>query len=290
MARGCCASTGLVFATIALVLALIANVSQINGTLVPRQLSIVELSTTGLQDAISAANDIGITNLTDVYAKPSEDTATRDSNHDGLRLSYSYGFWSRCAGASQGSPDYCTPRAFGAEFSPATQLLADLPDKYAAAFNKTVPASIFTDNGYLQDFTRAASLLAFAGSAAVGLGWLLAFLPWKFFFAASAVFSLVGTLALAISAVIYTIIVSRVSAAVADATVEGVKLGLTVSMGKGLYLLWGATAASLVSVLSLTFACCCGRKKEEKVKPTKFDKKAGKQRQMEKNYNALGHY
>lgn len=291
MGRGFCPSVGLVFATLSLILALIANVSQINGTLVPRHLSLITLSTTGFQDALAAANDLGITNLTDLYAKPAESTATREGSHDGLREEYSYGVWSFCAGASQDSPDYCTPRRFGAPFSPVAQLEADLPEKYTDQFTKTLPSSIFTDNTYLENFTKAASLLAFAGSAAVGLGWLTSLLPWSFFYALSSIVSLIGTLALAVSSVIYTIIVSRVSAALADATVEGVKLGLTISMGTGLYLLWAATGCSLLSVLALTIACCCGRKnKEDQVKPVKFDKKAGKQRQMEKNYNALGHY
>ncbi len=168
-----------------------------------------------------------------------------------------------------------------------TQLQADLPEKYQDEFKKTIPESIFTDNSYLQTFTKAASLLAFVGSAAVGLGWLFSLLPFKFFFALGAIFSLLGTAALAVSSVIYTIIVEKVRAAVSDVTVEGVKLGITVNEGTGLYLLWAATGCSLISVLSLTFACCCGRSKtkEEKVK---FDKKAGKQRQLEKNYNQLG--
>jgi len=106
MARGCCASTGLVFATLALILALIANVSQINGTLVPRHLSLITLETDGFLDALSAANDLGVTNLTDVYAATSKNTATRQPNHDGLRKSYSWGLWSYCAGSTQDSPDY----------------------------------------------------------------------------------------------------------------------------------------------------------------------------------------
>ena len=192
-------------------------------------------------------------------------------------------------------PDCCfpaacsTPRAFGASFAPATQLLADLPAKYADEFTKTIPKSIFTDNGYLEDFTRAASLVGFVGSAAIGLAWVFALPPWRFFVVLSALLQLLGTAALAVASVIYTIIVYKVQDALAGVKIEGVAVGLALSIGTGLYLLWAATGVSLLSLMALTFSCCCGRSnnKEDKVKS---DKKRGKVRQMEKNYNSLGHY
>lgn len=41
-------------------------------------------------------------------------------------------------------------------FEPAAVLYGDVPSAYLATFNSTVPASVFTDDGYLGRFTQAA--------------------------------------------------------------------------------------------------------------------------------------
>lgn len=271
-----CAGFGILLTTVAVVLTIIANVAQINGTLIPRQIALVTLNTEGFLDAISAANDMGITNLTDVYvAKSANDTATREGKHDGLRESYSWGLWSYCAGSDDSFPDYCTPCAFGARFQPAAVLLADLPEKYAQEYNATIPANIFTEDSYLGMLTHASSLLAFAGAVAVGLGWLLSMIAFKWTFIFAALLQLVGALCLAVSAVVYTIIASKVQDALKDVKIDGVALGLSLAYGKALWILWAGAIAAVLAVVPLLIACCLGRSdKPRKGKGKKNEKNA----------------
>lgn len=278
-----CAGFGILLTTLSVVLLIISNVAQINGTLVPRQLALLTLNTEGFLDALSAANDLGITNLTDVYAPASKETSTREGNHDGLRESYSWGLWSYCAGADDSVPDYCTPRAFGARFQPAATLLADLPEKYAQEYNATIPANIFTEDGYLGMFTHASSLLAFAGAVAVGLGWLTSMFAFRCMFVISALLQLVGALCLAVSAVVYTIIASKVIDALKDVKVQGVSIGLALVYGKALWILWAAAIASVLAVVPLSIACCLGRSDEPRAKK-------GKGKKNEKNAPGLYPY
>lgn len=286
MARGCCASFGLVLTTIALVLALIAQVSQINGTIIPRHLSLISLDTSGFLGALSASSGDGVANLTSIYATASNETATRLPDHDGLRQRYQFGMYSYSAfGDSQDSPDYVTPRGFFSSFAPATALLADVPTKYSAVVKGALPDNVFTEDEYLGTITKAANAVAFVGTATLAIGWLFALIPAQCLAGFSALLSLISTLCLIASSAVYLVIVSKVQAAVQDVKIDDVALGLSVSYGTGLWLLTAAAFLELFALAAMTIACCCGRtEKKDKGKATKRSKKD------EKNAPALYPY
>lgn len=67
--------------------------------------------------------------------------------------------------------------------------------------------------------------------------------------------ALLSFLSLGVGLTIYTVIISRVISGINTATVQGVDLGIQVSYGYSLWILWAATAAMLFSVLPFAIAC-----------------------------------
>lgn len=90
---------------------------------------------------------------------------------------------------------------------------------------------------------------------------LIAFIAHRFAFVLCTLLSILSALSLAIGLVIHTVIYSRVIAAINDATVSsGVNIGITITYGNALWILWASAAAMLLSILPFAIACCTGRK------------------------------
>ncbi|SCV72446.1 BQ2448_3983 [Microbotryum intermedium] len=244
----CCAGFGILLAVASVILLVFTNVAQLTPSTILRHLRIVTITTTGLAAALGNVNDL--------YDTASGYIGGRsvNGNHEGLRLTYEWGIWSYCTtGGSIGGPrSYCTKRSFGFEFRPALALLGDVPTQYEDALDAALPNNVFSDDKYLGRFTKAANYLVFIGSILAALAMLVGFGAHRFAFFFGAVVSLLAFLMLAVGAVIYTVLISRVKAAVNNVTVSGVALGIKVAYGNALWLLWGATAAAFLAIIPCT--------------------------------------
>lgn len=259
----CCAGVGIFFSWAAVILLVFGNIAQINPNSVPRHLRIVSIDTSGLADALSAASGASASNFTDLYNKntPYYTKHPVDARHDGLRKTYEWGLWSFCSsnGGIGDDRSYCEDASIKPAFQPAKVLMADIPQDYSSALDETLPDNVFTADGYLGNFTQAASYLIMVGSLATALAALFALFARRCAFSLATIFSIIAFLGLAIGLVIYSVIFSRAIQAINDATVSGVNVGITLSYGNALWILWAACGCMLLTIPSNALACCFGR-------------------------------
>ncbi|GAA5938649.1 SUR7/PalI family protein [Sporobolomyces koalae] len=259
----CCASFGILFSWAAVILLVFGNIAQINPNSVPRHLRIVSIDTSGLAQALTTASGAAAANFTDIYNSntPYFTKDADEARHDGLRKTYEWGLWSYCAtnGGVGADRSYCEDATIHPAFQPAKVLMADIPQDYTNALSETLPNNVFTADDYLGRYTRAASYLIMIGSLATAIAALFALFARRCAFSLAAIFSIIAFLALAIGLIIYTVIFSRAIDAINDATVSGVNVGITLTYGNALWVLWAACGCMLITIPSNALACCFGR-------------------------------
>ncbi|GAA5943596.1 hypothetical protein JCM10213_008917 [Rhodosporidiobolus nylandii] len=269
-----CASIGILFSFAAVILLVFGEISQINSDLIPRHLRLVHIDTSGLGTALaSAAKSSGVniagasSNFSDIYdAAPVGEgyfvKRTDEARHDGLRKSYEWGLWSYCTtNGDLGAPrSYCIERSIdGPRFEPAEVLLQDIPSEYADLLKQVLPENVFTASDYLRDYTRGATYATMVGALSAALAALIGLFARKFAFVLAALFSILAFLGLAVGNIIYSVIINRAIDAINKATVEGTDVGIAVSYGNALWIMWAATGLMLFSILPFAISCCTGR-------------------------------
>ncbi|GAA5830086.1 hypothetical protein JCM5353_000703 [Sporobolomyces roseus] len=260
----CCAGSAIVFTWAAVLLLVFSNIAQINPNSVPRHLRIVSIDTSGLAEALSASSGAAISNFTNIYAPDNTPYFTKNSEetrHDGLRKTYEWGLWSYCSsnGAVGEDRSYCEDASIYPAFQPAKVLLGDIPSDYSNQLQETLPENVFSASDYLGHYTRVASYLILVGSLSTALAAIFALFARRCAFTLAAIFSIISFLALAVGLVIYTVIFERAIQAINDATVSGFKVGLTLSYGNALWILWAACGCMLFAIPPTALACCFGR-------------------------------
>ncbi|GAA5921737.1 hypothetical protein JCM6882_004427, partial [Rhodosporidiobolus microsporus] len=111
----------------------------------------------------------------------------------------------------------------------------------------------------LNDYTRGATYASMAGALAAALCALISLFARRGAFILACLLSIVAFLGLAVSNVIWTVIVNRAKDAINGATANGVDVGITVEYGNALWILWAATGLMLLSIAPLAISCCTGR-------------------------------
>ncbi|GAA6014566.1 hypothetical protein JCM11491_004543 [Sporobolomyces phaffii] len=259
----CCAGFAIFLSWAAVILLVFGNIAQINPNSVPRHLRIVSIDTSGLANALAKASGASASNFTDLYNAntPYYTKASDEARHDGLRKTYEWGLWSYCSsnGGVGDDRSYCEDATIYPAFQPAKVLMADIPQDYSNALSETLPNNVFTADDYLGNYTRAASYLVMAGSLATALSALVALFARRCAFSLATILSIIAFLGLAIGLIIYTVIFERAIQAINDATVSGVNVGITLTYGNALWILWAACGCMLLTIPSNALACCFGR-------------------------------
>ncbi|GAA6040837.1 hypothetical protein JCM8097_007740 [Rhodosporidiobolus ruineniae] len=267
-----CASIGILFSFAAVILLVFGEISQINSDLIPRHLRIVHIDTSGLATAMSAAaKEAGVTingnDFNNIYAPASVADEyyvkkTNESRNAGLYKGYEWGLWSYCTtnGDLGSARSYCIERSIdGPRFQPAEVLLQDIPTEYADLLKQVLPENVFTASDYLGSYARGATYATMVGALAAALCALIGLFARKLAFILASVLAIVSFLGLAVGNVIYTVIFNRAIDAIKNATVAGTDIGITVTYGNALWIMWAATALMLFSILPLAISCCTGR-------------------------------
>ncbi|KAL8293774.1 hypothetical protein RQP46_000475 [Phenoliferia psychrophenolica] len=264
-----CASGGIIFSVVAVVLLAFGEIGQINTSVVTRHLRIVSVSTTGFGAAIAASDGAPPDAVKGVYNTGT--LASANGTNAGLRMTYEWGLWNYCAtnGGLGSSRSYCSKRQFGERFQPAKVLYNDLPVKYQGAFNASVPANVFRDDKYLGAFSMGAQYILFVGAILAALSMIVGLGSHRIAYLAGAIIAGLSFLCLAIGLVIYTIMISRVMKAVNGFKVADVAGGLHFTYGNGLWIMWAATGAIFFAIVPFLIACCTGRSSSIEDEPSK---------------------
>ncbi|RPD63253.1 hypothetical protein L226DRAFT_451078 [Lentinus tigrinus ALCF2SS1-7] len=240
-----CIGSASVLSFAALIMLIFMHVGQINTSTVPRGISMVQVNMSGFGQGLAVALGDPIEGLyTNNASAPLED-------QQGLRQLYKFGLYSHC-GYVNGSQGICSNVSAANRFEPLRVITADMLANYTQFTNAIITQGTFIDSNYLGDFTNGAYYLILIGTVATALAFITGFLKHTVLFMLSTAFALVGALALLIGATIWTVIIEK-SKSVNDIMVgpasSQVSLGILVSTGNAIFLLWASWACLLVSIL-----------------------------------------
>ncbi|PWZ02661.1 hypothetical protein BCV70DRAFT_229119 [Testicularia cyperi] len=243
--RGLCVGLGEFLTFAAVILCVFANIGQLTNNIVTRNIRFVEVNPTGLGDAIGGSVPAGF------YAS---DQSAAVAQGNGIKQSYQWGLYNYCAGEASGGARSCTPRSFGFAWRPVDAIEDDAPQDARDQITNFLPSSTFRDSGYLADYSRPAMYLVFIGSCLALVSWIAGLLSHRFAFLGAAFISLLSALALGVGAALFTAIYTKARDAV------GEQIGITISYGNALWMIWGAFVAVALSIIPYILSCCTGRK------------------------------
>ncbi|KAG8980987.1 hypothetical protein FRC05_003886 [Tulasnella sp. 425] len=244
-----CVAIATFFSFVSVILLIFAHVSQINTAAVPKKLHLVQVNVTNYGVALNAATGVTSPGL---YT----DNASVPLAHElGLRNIYSWGLYGYCAYIND-TAGQCGNSTFANGFRPMDVLLSDTPEAYSIQTRTLVPnATAFKNSSYLAGLTKPAFWLIFVATLCAAGALFIGIVKNKWTFIISSFLSIVGTIFLLIGASIYTAAIDKAKT-VNQAVVRGsVPLGIEVSAGSGLYLIWAAFVTLLLSTAPYTISC-----------------------------------
>ncbi|KAH9890994.1 Glucanosyltransferase-domain-containing protein [Cubamyces lactineus] len=240
-----CIGGASVLSLISLVLLIFMHVGQINTSTVPRGISMVNVNTSGYAQGLNVALGDPIAGL---YASNGS-APLRDQQ--GIRELYKYGLYSYC-GYVNGT-GICSNTSAANRFTPLTDLVADMAANYSGVTTALIDEGTFTDSSYLGNFTNGAYYLIIIGSVCTALALFTGLLKHTVLFFLSTLFAVLGSLTLLIGAIIWTVVIKKAESindfVVGHPDQPTTPLGITVSTGSGIFLLWASWACLLVSIL-----------------------------------------
>ncbi|KAF8592021.1 hypothetical protein K439DRAFT_1650542 [Ramaria rubella] len=260
-----CIRGATVLSFVSLLLLIFVHVGQINVSTVPRGIAMVSvnMSAYGMGLAVATGDPTPGLYTTNASA-PLE-------RQQGLRQLYSWGLYSHCAyehipGGS------CSNSTFGSKFAPFDSILADVPSNYTVQtrFIVTQQNVTFSNTSFLETSSTASFYLLFIGTLCTVLAMISGIPTSSLTFVAASVFAGVGTVLLLIAASIWTAIIRQIQS-INNLEVwlipwiiftsdilqvqSGVPLGIEVSPGSGLWLLWASFIALCLSLLPYIVSC-----------------------------------
>ncbi|KAF8490721.1 hypothetical protein JB92DRAFT_1299130 [Gautieria morchelliformis] len=229
---------------VSLLLLIFMHVGQINVSTVPRGIAMVSVNMSAYGVGLAAATGDPTPGLFNTNASaPLE-------QQQGIRQSYAWGLYSHCA-YEQSSHGTCSNGSFAKKFTPFDSILADVPSNYTVQtrFIVTSQNSTFSNTPFLETASRASFFLIFIGSLCTILAMISGIPKSAISFVAASVFAALGTILLLVAASIWTAIIKQMQS-INNLTVQpGVALGIEVSFGTALWLLWASFAALTLSLL-----------------------------------------
>lgn len=240
-----CVGLGVFLTFAASILAIFAQIGQINGNIVTRNIRMVQVAT----GDVGSATGVGPA----LYG-----AGPRNNPNTGLRQFYQWGLWNSCEKNSQGgTADFCTDTTWAQAFNPLPTILFDVPTQFETQVSNAIPTSVFTDDSYLSRYSKAAFYMLFIGTIAGFLAFVTGFLARRFAFLLAASFALFAFLCELVGCIIWTVIIARTRNAV-----NGSNSGLHVSYGNALWIYWSATGCLMFAVPPYLLGWIAGRNRE----------------------------
>jgi len=180
----------------------------------------------------------------------------------GLRQLYAWGFYDFCAytASNQG---ICSNTSVGHTFRPFDSLVADVPLKFRVQTEFIIPSGSFTNSVLLASLSRSGYFLCLIATILAGLAMFIGLKRGNLSFFLSSTMSILAALMILTCASMWTALVVRaetINHAVVNtnATVQpasAVPLGIKVSFGTGMWLLWASCVTLFLSAIPYGFSC-----------------------------------
>ncbi|OCH96693.1 hypothetical protein OBBRIDRAFT_743565 [Obba rivulosa] len=241
-----CVGAASVLSFVSVLLLIFTHVGQINTSTVPRGISMVRVDVSGYGQGLAGALGDPIQGL---YATNASAPLQQKA---GLRDFYDFGLYSYCAYVSGGG-GICSNHTTANEFRPYEVISADMLTNYSSLTAALIPVSTFTDSSYLGQLSHGAYYPILIGTICATLALILGLLKHTLAFLVSTLVAIMGSLMLLVGAAIWTAIIKKTESSIngllVGPTASPVPLGITVSTGDALFLLWASCACLIISVL-----------------------------------------
>ncbi|KAK7064571.1 actin cortical patch SUR7/pH-response regulator pali [Favolaschia claudopus] len=249
-----CVGAASILSLTSLLLLIFVHVSQINTSSVPRGIDMVKINASAYGAALHEA-----------VFDPIDFLYTNDSSAPlqagaGLRQFYLFGLYSHC-GYVNSSAGICSNSSVQNQFTPYAALTTDMAQNYTDITNFILGGTSFADSDSLGHSSRAAYWMLLLGTICAALA-LITGIPkssWTFFF--STLIAIIGSIFLLIGATIWTVMIKKTQSinSVVLRVDPPIPVGIDVSIGKGLYMIWAAFVTLLISVIPYMVSCCTFR-------------------------------
>ncbi|KAI0067771.1 hypothetical protein BV25DRAFT_1819193 [Artomyces pyxidatus] len=250
-----CIGFASLFSLAALLLLIFVHVGQINTSSVPRGIAMAKMNVSLYGNALQNGFGDPINGLYTTNASaPLQARA-------GIRQEYEFGLYSYC-GYTTNVLGICTNTSVGYRYEPYQALTSDMFLNYSQFTDFIINGtSSFKDSGgTLGSHTHSASYLILIGTICTFLALVTGVVKHTFAFLVSATFAALATLFVMIGAALWTSAINSSEAinGLVLATTD-IPLGISVSSGTGLSLLWASFGCLLASLVPYMISCCTYR-------------------------------
>ncbi|KAF9270569.1 hypothetical protein L218DRAFT_952671 [Marasmius fiardii PR-910] len=179
----------------------------------------------------------------------------------GLRQFYRFGLYSHCAFVNE-TAGICSNTTVAHRFRPFDYITEDMASNYSSSTSALIPDIAFRDSDSLDQSSKAAYYLILLGTIAAALSFFSGLAKHNFTFLLSAVLAGIGSLFTLIGAILWTVIIKKsgsVNNLIIGSETNSTPLGMTISIGIGLYLVWAAFACIFASMIPYVVSCCTYR-------------------------------
>jgi len=226
---------------VAVVLSIFTHIGQISPTSLPHDLGMVSMNVS--QFAMCLANSTG-----DAYPDFYQNNASAPLGEQlGLRDTYSWGFFKYCAYNTSGVGT-CTNTTFGYRFTPLEVMISDILFNSSTISQFTIPQSVFTNSSYLGGLSQGGFWLIFIGTILAAVAGLIGAFQSTPTFLSASVFSTLSAVAFLIGASLWTALLQSAMAINTTRAAGGSCLGIHLSYGASLWLVWVAFILMLAAV------------------------------------------
>ncbi|KII93928.1 hypothetical protein PLICRDRAFT_26950 [Plicaturopsis crispa FD-325 SS-3] len=240
---------------VALLLLIFAHVGQISTSTVPRGIAMAKVNVSGYGEGLGKAFSDPIDGLYTFNASAPLQVKA------GLRQSYQFGLYSYCA-YTEANLGTCSNETVANRFEPYLAITSDMFSNYSQFTDAIIGNTTLNDTSYLKNSSKAAYYLILLGSICAALALFTGVIKHTVAFFVSTSLSMLGSLMLLIGAAIWTSMIKKTES-INNFTVgtdtTPIPLGITVSVGGGLYLVWAAFACLVVSIIPYMLSCCTYR-------------------------------
>ncbi|KAJ6626838.1 actin cortical patch SUR7/pH-response regulator pali [Mycena sp. CBHHK59/15] len=250
-----CVGSASFLAFASMLLLIFVHVSQINTSTVPRGISLVKINVSDYGEALHTAliDDIEL-----LYTKNASAPLAAGA---GLRQFYLFGLYAHC-GYVNDTAGICTNHTAQNQFQPYAALTSDMLSNYTDITNFILSDTAFADSNSLGHSSRAAYWMLLLGTICAALALLTGIAKNNLTFFVSTGFAIIGSLFILIGASIWTVMIKKtqsVNTIMIGTAANPVSVGIEVSTGSALYMIWAAFASLLVSVVPYMISCCTYR-------------------------------
>jgi hypothetical protein len=248
-----CIGVASFFSFAAMVLLIFTHIGQINTSSVPRGIYMTRVNVSQYGSALHNA-------LVDpIFGLYTSNSSAPLLQQDGLRNFYDFGLYSHC-GYVNATAGICSNKTVGYQYKPYNYLLADMSPNYTIITQSIIDGGSFVDSTYLGESTKAAYWLALLGTILTVLSFFSGLAKHNLTFFLSALFSAIASLFVLISAALWTVVIKK-SASVSNIIigVDPTPVGIDISAGPGLFIMWAAFACLFASMIPYLISCCTYR-------------------------------